>query len=285
MKKKSLNISKRIDPEKAEVIIAVKSIADRYSMSIFIIGATARDLVIECAFGVKTIRATADIDFGIMVQDWEQFEELTKHLIESGKIRKTVKQYRFLFGDHQLIDILPFGPIVDNEKIIRLPGSGEMNMIGYDEAFQHAIEVQIQEDPPVFIKMASPVCLAIMKLVSWHERYPDRDKDAKDFHFIMSHYLEFDNYEDGIEFHRDLMDSSDFDYELTGARILGRAIYAIALPMTRKKIEEILLRETDPYSAYKFLRDMEGIIPNEENFKKNMEYLEQVRTGFLDMRS
>jgi len=286
MKKKSLNISKKIDPEKAEVIIAIKSIADRCSIPIFITGAAARDLVIDVAFGIKTIRATEDIDFGIMVQSYEQFEVLAGQLINSGRFMKTEKRYRYLFGEHQQIDILPFGPVADKGKNIRLPGNEprEMNMMGYEEAFKNAFEVQIHEQPPVSIKMADPAGLAIMKLVSWDEKYPDRDKDAKDFHLIMCHYLEFCDRDSIYEIHSDLMSLPDFDFEITGARILGRDIAAMVSPMTCKKIEEILLRETDPSGSNKLLSDMRGVMFSEENARKNSAFLEQVKIGFLERK-
>jgi predicted nucleotidyltransferase len=286
MKKKSLNISKKIDPEKAKVIITVNSIAESCGIPIFITGAAARDLVIESAFGVKTIRATDDIDFGIMVQGYEQFEVLAGQLINSGQFLKTEKSYRYLFGKHQQIDILPFGPVADKEKNIRLPGDEplEMNTMGYEEAFQYAIQVQIQEHPQVSIKMADPASLAIMKLISWEEKYPVRDKDAKDFQFIMSRYLEFDNIDYAYESHSDLMSLPDFDFETTGARILGRDIAFIVSPMTCNKIQEILLRETDQSGSNKLLRDMRGVMFSEENTGKNSIFLEQVKIGFLERK-
>ena len=40
----------------------------------FVAGATARDLILVNVHGLRPGRATRDIDFGIAVESWEQFE-------------------------------------------------------------------------------------------------------------------------------------------------------------------------------------------------------------------
>lgn len=49
-----------------------------------------------------------------------------------------------------------------------------------------------------------------------------------------------------------------------------------------KKNEEILLRESNQFCSYRLLRDMRGEIFRDEDFKKNVTFLEQVKNVFLE---
>ncbi|MEN8216747.1 MAG: hypothetical protein ABFS56_10305 [Pseudomonadota bacterium] len=62
MKKKSLDLSKRLDPLTLDIFQSLAEIAARLNISFFIVGATARDVILTNIYGIPTVRATADID-------------------------------------------------------------------------------------------------------------------------------------------------------------------------------------------------------------------------------
>ena len=64
-------------------------------ISYVVVGASARDLVLHYGYGARVKRATADIDFGIQVPDWDTFESIRHKLIESG-FEETKSQHRLV---------------------------------------------------------------------------------------------------------------------------------------------------------------------------------------------
>jgi predicted nucleotidyltransferase len=65
----------------------------------FLAGATARDLILVNVHGVQPGRATRDIDFGIAVESWAQFELLKARLLASGAFSASRAHQRLLFAD------------------------------------------------------------------------------------------------------------------------------------------------------------------------------------------
>ena len=56
----------------------------------FLVGATAREIILENVFGRPPGRSTRDLDFGIALSDWVQFEALRAALLKTGKVRTDV---------------------------------------------------------------------------------------------------------------------------------------------------------------------------------------------------
>src|ERR1051325_10333852 len=75
----------------------------------FVVGAFARD-VIMMAHGIAIKRATEDIDFGIQVKSWAQFEQLKTSLINTEQFKPDEKQQqRIKYRGLVEVDIVPFG--------------------------------------------------------------------------------------------------------------------------------------------------------------------------------
>jgi len=73
MRKSLIDISGKIDKKRLGAIEAIVKIADSQEIPLFIIGASARDFLLYCAHNIPTSRATLDIDFGVRVPDWNQY--------------------------------------------------------------------------------------------------------------------------------------------------------------------------------------------------------------------
>ena len=53
---------------------AAKDVDLRYML----VGATARDLVMQCVYGIESPRRTYDIDISILVDSWEIYDDFKK---------------------------------------------------------------------------------------------------------------------------------------------------------------------------------------------------------------
>jgi predicted nucleotidyltransferase len=235
----------------------LKKVADSLSIPFFVVGASARDFILKRRYGIEPRRRTGDIDLGVEVASWEQFERLKESLTATGKFTLTPERQRLRCGTI-LIDILPFGSITGKDKKISWPPEYEiiMSMVGFDEAYEHSINVRISSDPDLNIKLASLPGLAIMKLISWKEKYPDRKRDAEDLLLIMNKYEEAGNSERLYEEDLPLLQEEGFDAKLAGTRLLGRDMAKISDPKTFLIIKEILDAETEEMSRYKLVTDM-----------------------------
>jgi predicted nucleotidyltransferase len=75
---------KPLDPISSRVIRAVTSVADELGIGSFMVGATARIILLEHVFGLPPSRATRDIDFAFAVESWEQFQALKQRLVSEA---------------------------------------------------------------------------------------------------------------------------------------------------------------------------------------------------------
>src|SRR5262245_26055886 len=105
-----LDLSGKLPQNKEQSLREVAIIASQLGISFFVVGAFARDLILEGIHNIKTQRATEDIDFGIRVESWDQFMELKSALLQTGRFQThPAKQQRLFYEEDSIIDIVPFG--------------------------------------------------------------------------------------------------------------------------------------------------------------------------------
>jgi predicted nucleotidyltransferase len=285
MKNISFDLSGRIEKPVIEALQILKKVADSLSIPLFVVGASARDFILRHHYGIEPRRKTGDIDLGVEVADWEQFGRLTESLTATGLFSATAEKQRFRYGT-VLIDILPFGPIVGEDKKISWPPEHKiiMSMAGFEEAYEHSITVRVSSNPELDIKLASLPGLVIMKLVSWKERYPNRKRDAEDVLFIMQRYDEAGNLDRLYGEELTLLEEEGFDTRMAGIRLLGRDMGKMSDPETFRMIKGILDAETEEMGQYKLLSDMmreAGM--SDARFDETLAQLTKLRQGFLEV--
>jgi len=250
------------------------------------VGATARDIILQYGYDIQPKRATQDIDFGVQISDWNHYQKLRDALITTGKFRSDKKQsQRLLYEKRFLIDIVPFGSISDHGGFISWPPDYEtkMSTLGFEEAYRYSITVRLSSNPILDVQFASLAGLALMKIISWQDRYPERNRDAKDLALLLRTYLEAGNTERLFNEEKDLVEIEDFDYENAGARLLGRDIAKIVHPETAKIVLAILDRETDEQNRFKLVIDMLENRGNfEGDFEQNLRLLKELLEGILE---
>jgi predicted nucleotidyltransferase len=278
------NLSGKIEKPTVDTLYLLKGIADSFGIPFFVVGAFARDLILKHRYGIEPRRMTTDIDLGVEVASWEQFKKLKESLIATGQFSLTSEKQRLHCGTI-LIDILPFGPITDEDKKISWPPEHEiiMSMVGFEEAYEYSITVRLSSDPELDIKLASLPGLAIMKLISWKEKYPDRKRDAEDLLLIMNKYEEAGNSERLYGEELPLLIEEGFDTQMAGTRLIGRDMAKMSDPQTFLIIKGILDTETEEMSRYKLVTDMireTGI--SDTRFDETLVQLMKLRQGFAE---
>jgi predicted nucleotidyltransferase len=218
-----------------------------------VVGAIARDLLLHYGHGVPIARATTDIDFGLAVTGWEEFQKLRDTLLSSEHFTSGQP------GNHRLVhrggiplDLIPFGGVERDDGTIMWPEDDSvMGVLGYAEARATAVEVVLPDKQSV-----ATVCLpmlAILKLMAWSERhtYTPR-KDASDLFLILSNYLNDENTKRLYEVGTHLFESEEFDYQVAGAWLAG---YDAAERIANNSeqpgrvldaVEQVLSAEADP---------------------------------------
>jgi len=274
-----LDISKKIDKLNLEILIKVKSIANKLQIDFFIVGAYVRDLILNYIYGIEIYRATNDIDFAVRVRNWDEYRLLIDEIEKAGfqKNKKILHCYHY---NGMIIDFIPFGDISSDEDTIGWPDKDKkkMNVMGFDDAYTNTENILIQSDPDIIIKAASVECLVMLKIFAWNDRAVDlRLKDAKDLYLIINSYLEVGNQERLFNEHNDIVEATE-DYELSGARLLGRDISNVASGKVIKNILELLHSDKLDILASE-MSQYEGI--HLENDDDKLELCEQLLRSLL----
>jgi predicted nucleotidyltransferase len=284
MKKKLIDLSEKIDKQRVDSIETISRVANSLQIPFFLIGATARDILFA-AHNIPAYRVTLDLDIGVKVPDWEKFNKLKKGLVETDKFMTAREEQRLKYKDRIDIDIIPFGAISDKNRLIEWPSQETvMHVHGFEETYKHAEIARLRSKPVLDIKLASLPGLSAMKMLSWKEKYPERQKDATDLFLIIRHYSEAGNFERIPDEMPELLNSDDFDYVRAGARLLGRDMAKILNPATKKEMLDILEKETGEQDRYRLIEDMiRSDMGKTSDFYSILNFLEELRLGILEV--
>lgn len=213
------------------------------NISFFVIGATARDIVMDI-HNEKSGRLTHDLDIAITVNDWSQYQKIEEGISSLANFSKDPDQkQRFLYVDKFQLDIVPFGEIMNQDSKIFWPPDEDfaMSVLGFSAADETSIKVMIDEE--IEIKIASLSGIFLLKISAWNDRNHKTNKDADDIGFILNNYLEI-NREKAYEFYEEVY-PEDHTIITGGATLLGKDIL-MALKnheAAKIKIIEILEKE------------------------------------------
>lgn len=184
----------------------VNDIATINNCSWFLIGARARDILMEYFAKPEAQRATLDTDIAICCKNWQEFYKFKSEFINRDNFVADDKhEHRIESNTYGFLDILPFGNIRGKSSNIKWPPGYdiEFGLIGFEDAYKNAMDININE---ITIKVTSPSGLALLKLLAWLSR--KAQKDASDFAYIISNYFDLGNWDRlyvGIYFIRNSM--------------------------------------------------------------------------------
>ncbi|QIB66529.1 nucleotidyl transferase AbiEii/AbiGii toxin family protein [Kineobactrum salinum] len=246
MKNTFVNIAGKLPRGLVELYSDMREVADSLGIEFLVVGAMARDLVLVHGFGSTIERGTRDVDFGINVASWQDFNTLKEKLIEHGFTEDRQKPHSLTRNDSEglpwEIDIVPFGNITGDNSTVSWPPDQTfvMSVLGFTEAMESAFTVHFSENSDATILVASPAGLAILKLVAWVDREIEvKPKDAMDLSYLIESYTKIPEilaatYEEGC------MEAQDWDEVKASAMKLGRDAGALALPETKVFLQDQL---------------------------------------------
>ena len=179
----------------------------------YVIGATARDIILKQVVGSESKRRTMDLDIAIAIPNWETFDEVEDMLVADGFEKSRDFKQRFYYREYEL-DIVPYGNVAKDNDIIYWPPEEDiaMSVKGFDEVLSNSITVSI--DNEFSVKIASLHGLFVLKLDAWVDRNLVTSKDAEDMSFILQNYF-MANMDRGI--HSEVYDWEDFQEYVVGA--------------------------------------------------------------------
>ncbi len=175
-----------VDPLTLVVMREVDKLVNELKLIYFVCGVTARDILLKHVHCIEIGIAIEDVDFGVAVENWEQFENIKVWLIKTGRFESAKKMAQCLYYKSNAksggypIDIIPFGGVEQPLKLIAWsPDMDEvMNVVGYQEVLANILEIQVEDGFVVLIISLSG--LAILKLFVWADRGAQNSKDARD---------------------------------------------------------------------------------------------------------
>lgn len=260
MKNTSLNIAGKLPNGLIELYADISRVADELNIDFLVVGAMARDLVLVHGFGATIARGTKDVDFGINVASWKDFDRLIECLTEDGFVQDKYRVHRLTrddsYGLTWEVDIVPFGLIAHNETIAWPPSQDiVMGVSGFKEAFKNAINVKINEKADITILVASPAGISILKLIAWLERAGNiKEKDAIDFGYLIQSYIKIPEIHDAI-YGKGFAEAQDWDEVKASAMKLGRDAANIVSVETKGILKLQLFNL--PAKMEQFARDMQ----------------------------
>ncbi|KGO32823.1 hypothetical protein JT06_18180 [Desulfobulbus sp. Tol-SR] len=262
--------------------------AEELNIPFFVVGAFARDLIFEHIHRIPAPRTTLDIDIGVEVASWEEFEKLTSELLNRRHFTARPLPHRFVNETMGIIvDIVPFGEISGEANQISWPPDHGtiMSMVGFEEAYRSALQVLIDSEPSLEILVPSIPALALLKIISWDDAYPRRQRDAHDLLFILENYEETGIEAAPYDSHVALLTEEEFDSRLAAVRLLGRDMALLSGSEAIQKVIEILTREIDEENSYRMLSDMvNGATRQGIRFNTALQLLEKLLQGIQDNR-
>lgn len=271
------NISRTINPLAQSALIALNRIASGQGIPFFIIGATARDIHLEYLHDINPHRRTMDTDIAVMVDSWKRYGQLEEALMATGRfVRESKIQHRFRYKGDFVLDILPFGGLEESPGHIFWPPDSDprMSVVGFQEAFDHAILVTISDDTR--IKVVSLPGLVMLKLLAWRDRKDTRPQsDIHDITLIVRWYGQINQNRLFDDFAAIFEDSS-FDLEMAGSWLLGLDMAQIMTEKTKNQIIAIIQSPSGYSHDHSNIKDMRDADKNGHRLR-NEKFIQAVQ--------
>jgi predicted nucleotidyltransferase len=212
------------NPLLKELLVKLSTFFASIGSEFYIIGATARDIVLSGIHRQIPGRKTDDLDIAIAIPDWIRYQEISESLCKVDGFHKSKSQkQRFLYNDIYMLDIVPFGEIAKVDHNIYWPPeeTHAMSVAGFTEVLKRTIAVTVDDTITVYV--ATLPGIFILKLNAWNDRNIETNRDAEDMAYIITNYLEI-NEERAATENYDLFAIENFSKFIAGATLMGRDI-------------------------------------------------------------
>jgi predicted nucleotidyltransferase len=241
----ALHLETPLPEGKQAVLIIMDRVARLTNLQYFVVGATARDILMYHLHGLPLNRASPDIDFAMAIESWSAFEALRAALLHEPTFQQDAKilhrlHYLPAVGEGFPVDLVPFGGVEIFPAQVAWPPDMAivMNVAGYAEALDSAVTVHVADHCE--IRVASIPGLVMTKLIAWLDRGQSNPKDAVDFRYVLANYAAAGNVDRLYGEELPLLAACDYEFERAGPRLLGLDVASIASAESKQQIAGIL---------------------------------------------
>lgn len=273
----------RLDARMQKLVTAVARAAENLRITWMVTGAASRVLLLESVYGLPHGRATEDVDLGVKVANWKQYQALVKRICEDADYQPDPKQrQRLTFRNNGLLDLVPFGGIESRDRTIRWPPENDfsMSVMGFSEAYTNAIEVEVDG---VVVPVVDPVGLMLLKIVAWSQRrYAQPKKDAADMGYLLKHFGAILTEDVLFEQHVAELEAVDFDLDIAACRVLGQKMATMAANDTRAFVLKLLTDELKEKADSSLVREIAAYLAGAGE-DRAYTLLEGFRSGFIEV--
>lgn len=235
------------------------------NIPLYVVGATARDVMMKLLSEDEVRRRTNDLDVAIALQNWSDFDRV-KEKLEQNHFKKVKDKQKFYYkgeaNDNDFeVDVVPFGDIAVNEQISWPPeGNPVMSVRCFDDVMAHSMDVSVGDE--ITFKIAPLYGQFLIKFDTWVDRHAKTDKDAIDMFYFLNSYYRVKVMNDSIP--PDEIYASDDDKELTYEVLSARWLaYDISKVLSTEHlvyyieiIEEELNKEEKSLLLYHFMNNI-----------------------------
>ena len=177
-----------------DTLKALSDCVSSLGLKLYVVGATARDLMMKLLDEYPSKRKTRDLDVAIALSDWSQFENLSQ-ILQKNYFRKDPANQKFYYegkkhdNDYE-VDVVPFGDIAGEDETLLWPPEyeKEMSVKCFTEVMNRSMPITI--DKLFNINIAMLAGQFLIKLDAWNDRHTAEydSKDADDMFLILSRY-------------------------------------------------------------------------------------------------
>jgi predicted nucleotidyltransferase len=154
----------------------------------------------------------------------------------AGMADATPTAHRFIVRGTQ-VDVIPFGDIETAERTVTLPNDHELNVLGFQEAYEAAVTVRLPGG--LVVPVASLPAQSLLKLFAWRDRRYDDRRDAIDLRSVLCACHE-GRYLDALYDDGQLLERHDFDVALAGAARMGQEAGALLSAADALRVTDLL---------------------------------------------
>ena len=155
-----------------DYLSSLQAVCEKYHTDFIVVGAFARDLLLEQLFQAPGGPATRDVDIAIYLESWTEFDSIIKDLLSEHGMRRGRAAHEFYSRQGIKSDILPYGKIEKNRQVsfVEHPDKA-LNMLGFSELRSFGIVAVVNEDLSFIIP--PPEGIILIKAFAWNDRAPD----------------------------------------------------------------------------------------------------------------
>lgn len=245
MKEYIINENQIGNPAILRTLQELKLAYDEIDAPLYIVGATARDILLKVLGMQYAPRQTMDLDVAVLLEQWSEYDALSEILVNHG-FKKAAEKQKFLYpipGSSTIyeVDVVPFGAIARNEQVAWPPeGDPVMSVRCFSDVMAHALQINI--DGHLSFRIASMSGQWLIKLDAWNDRHLKTRKDAADMqYFLENAYITLALNADGIPDEISL-DAETFDITVAGAEWLASEMKEI-LSNEHRSLYSSLIRD------------------------------------------